>query len=338
MSGTQTPPELVAAFVCQVWRAEDGSAVIAQVRDQQGRTHTVKGPPDAGPTLAPGVTYRFLGRWEEHDKYGRQFAFQAFSARAGGDKRGVVAYLQAVADNVGEKRAERLWDAYGPLAVEALRNDPEDVAAKGIMSLEDAREAAQTLHDEAAFESVKVELLSMFAGRGFGNRVIKECIRLWRHRAGELVRRNPYLLLLKKLPGCGWKRVDRLYLELGHPPARRKRQTLVAVAELRNSQSGDTWRPASVIGDAIAKAVPVGADPLRALRLGIRAGVIARRKDSAGEVWLSEGSKARNEQAVAEHVRRLVSWTWKRSPHSVMSAPGPFAGETSETGVPQAAF
>ena len=43
----------------------------------------MKGPPDAGPTLLPGVTYRFIGCWEEHDKYGRQFAFAAFSAQVG---------------------------------------------------------------------------------------------------------------------------------------------------------------------------------------------------------------------------------------------------------------
>jgi ribosomal protein S5 len=309
MSATQTPQELLAAFVCQRWRAEDGGAVIAQVRDGQGRPHIVKGPPDAGPTLLAGVTYRWMGRWEDHDKYGRQFAFAAFSAVVGGDKRGVVAYLQAVADNVGEKRAERLWDAYGPLAVEALRNDPEGVASKGIMSLDDAREAAQTLHDEAAFEAVKIALLGMFTGRGFGNRAIKECIRLWRHRAAEFVRRNPYLLLLRKVPGCGWKRVDKLFLDLGHNPARLKRQTLVAVAELRNGSTGDTWRPAQSVGEAIVKAVPVGADPVAALRLGIRARVIVRRKDRAGEVWLAEGAKGRNEAAVAEHVRRIAGWT-----------------------------
>ncbi len=302
-------PELLGTFVCQRWRADDGSAVIAQVRDGQGRTYTIKGPPDAGPSLLPGVTYRFLGKWEEHDKYGLQFAFAAFSAIVGHDKRGVVAYLMAVADNVGEKRAERLWDAYGPLAVAALRNDPEDVASKGIMSLADAQEAAQTLHDEAAFESVRIGLLEMFTGRGFGNRTIKECIRLWRHRAADLVRKNPYLLLLKKLPGCGWKRVDKLYLDLGLNPARRKRQALIALAELRNGNTGDTWRPAAAIGDAITKAVPSGADPVAALRLAIRAGVIVRRKDKAGEVWLAEGTKGRNEAAVAWHVRRLAAWT-----------------------------
>ena len=331
MSGTQTPPELVATFVCQRWRAEDGGAVIAQVRDGQGRTHTVKGPPDAGPTLAPGVTYRFLGKWEEHEKYGRQFAFQAFAARVGADKRGVVAYLQAVADNVGEKRAEKLWDAYGPLAVEALRNDPEGVASKGIMSLDDAREAAQTLHDEAAFESVKVDLLSVFAGRGFGNRTIKECVRLWRHRAGEFVRRNPYLLLLRKVPGCGWKRIDKLYLDLGHNPARLKRQALVAVAELRNGNTGDTWRPAAAIGDAIAKAVPAGAEPLRALRLALRAGMVVRKKDRAGEVWLAEAVKGRNESAVAEHVRRLIEWTLPTSKGSGRKSNGPAPSTDSAT-------
>lgn len=302
--------ELVGSFLAARWRAEDGSAIIAAVRDQQGRQQTIKGPPDSGPTLTAGVTYRFHGTWKTHDKYGLQFEFAAFSAVEAHDRKGVIAYLQTVADNVGEKRAAKLWDAYGPFAVATLRQSPEKVAEAGIMSLEDAKEAAQTLHDASAFESVKVDLLALFSGRGFqANKLIKECLRLWRHRAAEMVRRNPYLLLLKKLPSCGWKRCDRLYIDLGHPPAKRKRQTLVAVAELRNERGGHTWVPVEQIGRAIQQAVKCGAEPVEAIDLGIRARLIARHRDRGGQLWLAEGGKARNEEAVAFHVRRLLGWT-----------------------------
>lgn len=298
-----SPPELLATYVCQIFVSPDGNAIIAEVRDEQGRKHTIKGAPDSGPTLAPGVTYRFFGKWEDHPRFGRQFAFAAFVARAGHDRRGVVAYLTTVADNVGGKRAERLWEAYGPMAVITLRENPEAVAAAGIMSVEDAKEASQTLHDEGAFEDVKIGLLALFAGRGFpASKLIRACIKEWGHRAAKHVNRNPYALLVRKLPGCGWKRVDRLYLDLGKPPARLKRQALVAQAEVRNATSGDTWHQAVKIARAVESAIGKEANPRQALRLGIRAGLLVKRNDDAGATWLAEASKGKDEGAVAAAV------------------------------------
>jgi hypothetical protein len=296
--------------VAWIWKADDGSRVIVRAQDQQGRSLSLCGPTEAGPTLTLGLTYRWHGQYETHEKYGEQFAFSTFSACVPHDKRGVIAYLVSIADNVGEKRAERLWDLYGPLAIPTLRTNPEGVAQAGVMSLADAKEAAQTLHNEAAFESVKVDLLGLLAGRGFQlGRIIKECLRRWQARAPEVIRRNPYALLMHKFPSAGWKRVDRLYLDLGKPPAARKRQALCAVHHLRSSGDGHTWFAAAVVGNAITAAVPSGADPVAALRLAIRARLLARRREADGSVWLAEWNKAANEETIARSVRDLSLWT-----------------------------
>jgi exodeoxyribonuclease V alpha subunit len=299
---------VIGKLVSITWRAEDSSAVIAKVVID-GQVHTVKGPADAGPGLQLQLSYRWFGKWVDHDKFGRQYEFSTFCALVPHDRRGVIAYLVAIAEGIGERRAEKLWDRYGPLAVETLRSNPEAVADSGIMPLDAAREAAQTLHDEAAFESVKIDLLTLFAGRGFHRNLIKWCLHRWKGRAAEIVRRNPFALLLGRAPSCGWKRIDKLYLDTGGLRTRMKRQALAAVFHLRGSTDGHTWHSAKAVGQAVEATIGKGADPLRALRLAIRARLLVIRREDADGPWIAESGKARNERTVASQVKELRQWT-----------------------------
>jgi hypothetical protein len=310
--------DLFATFTSIKWQSPDGLCRVAAVKGLDKQAVTIKGAPDSGPPLVTGITYRFVGKWEDHPKHGRQFVYDAYFAVAPQDERGVLAYLCAIADGVGPVRAQRLWDRYGPLAVQTLRTNPEEVAAAGILSPAEAKEASDSLHLEGAFESTKVAILGMLAGHGFqSSRIIKELLKLYGHSAAERLRRNPYLLLIRKLPSCGWKRVDKLYLDLGHRPDRLKRQALVVAAELRNNRDGDTWVLASRLEAALKAAVPGRVDAYRAFKLGIRGGLLARRRDGNNALWLAEADKASNEAAVEFHLKRLIAWIPERSAKGV---------------------
>lgn len=321
-SSARNEHEVVGKLAAIVWKADDSSFVIARLADNL----TVKGQVDPDDLPQPGLTYRFHGRWVESERYGEQFEFASFGRVVPHDRAGIVAYLQAVAENVGEGRARKLWDAFGADAVTVLREQPERVAATGIMSEEAAREAAATLAEEVKFEATKIDLLGLFAGRGFqAGRLIKECLRRWGAAAPELIRRNAYLLMLRKLPSAGFKRCDKLYLDLGGNPARLKRQTLCAAHFLKTTGRGDTWFLARTVGDAIKGSVPSeAADPLRALKLGIMARQFNRRRvDAATDihgfaasaliinagpaVYIAERSKALNEAAIATKVKELLN-------------------------------
>lgn len=278
----------------------------------------VKGPIDFDDLPSPGIHYRFHGKWTTHEKHGNQFAYQTLTRIVPHDRAGIMAYLVAVAENVGESRARRLWDAFGGEAVAALRDDPDRVAALGIMPLAAAQEASAALTEDAKFQDTKIDLLGLFAGRGFqAAKLIKECLRRWGADAPAIVRKNPYLLMLKKLPSAGFKRCDKLYLDLGGEPARLKRQTLCAIHWIRTSGRGDTWFAAKTVGTAIQGCVPMGKSrPVEALRLGIRAGMLQRRRVEAStnettgttgpEVFIAESRKADNEATVAAKVRLLL--------------------------------
>lgn len=297
--------ELVARFERTIWEAEDKSSVIASVVDEGGEQRTVKGPGDAGPKFQQGLSYRFHGEWQQHIRYGRQFVFGTYVAIRPHDKKGVIAYLTSIAEDVGEKRAARLWDTFGADAVEVLRTEWARVVDAGIMTNEAAREASDSLNQESAFEGTKIDLLSLFAGRGFHQgKLIKECLRKWGRKAPERIRKNPYLLLFHKLPSAGFKRCDRLYLDLGLKPSSLKRQALCAWNAIVSDSSGHTWHEGKRVARAMLEQLPQ-AEPVKALRLAIRGRLLAKHKDDGG-VWLAERKKAHNEATVADRVREMV--------------------------------
>lgn len=298
--------EFAASYVRTIWEAEDRSMMIVQVKDEGNNKHAAKGPMDAGPKLQEGLRYRFYGQWERHEKYGRQFSFGTFSAIEPHDRKGVIAYLVSLVEGVGEKKAAKLWDAFGPDAVKMLRTQPERVADLHIMNLDTAKEASESLQTEAAFESVKIDLLALFAGRGFqANKLIKECLRGWGSRAPERIRKNPYLLMFKKMPSAGFKRCDKLWLDLGLPAGKLKRQALCAWYAVSSDGSGHTWHEGQKIARGLTEAVP-GANPLRALKLATRGRLLAKHKNEAG-VWLAEAKKAHHEALIADKVREMTN-------------------------------
>lgn len=295
---------------------------------------TVKGPIGSKPSerLRRGATYRFIGQWVRHDKYGEQFAFSTFTHHLALDRAGIIAYLIAVAPNVGERRAERLWDTFGPAAVETLRNQPGAVFESGIMPLDEAKAAGQALHDEGGMEDVKIALLGLFAGRGFqAGKLIKLALQKWGGKAPEVIRRNPFLLMLartpdgKRFPSAGFRRCDKLYLDLGGRPDRLKRQMLALWHWMKTAMDGSTWHAVRRVEAALMDALPrTRGDPKRAIALGLRAKWLEKKVDERGGEWLAEAAKAWSEKTVARRVRAL-GWVPSLPPPSppIALASGP---------------
>lgn len=260
----------------------------------------VKGPAEEF-ELEAGITYRFYGRYVEHPRYGRQFHFQTFTVAAPHGKRGVVSYLQH-APGIGKALADALWAEFGADAVETLRERPESCAATiARLSPEVAWEAARFLREHHALENCSIDLVELFASRGFPKRLVKEATKAWGNNAAGLIRRNPYLLM--RFRGVGFLRCDALYLDLGLPPGRLKRQAYAAWHALATDTEGHTWHPVNAGVKAIGMRV-AGAetDPPTALKLAKRAGIILTHRDESNALWLADGKKGRHEEACAEYI------------------------------------
>jgi hypothetical protein len=180
------------------WRKRDCSCIVGAIRPR--------------PTIP-------LSRSLADGKFGAEFAAETFTLDQPLGRLAVVKYLSDTCRGIGTKTAERLFEKFGPDAVRVLREEPKTVADAGFLSPENAAAAAEDLAKFARFEHTKVELFGLFAGQGFHGRLIDRCIAEWGVGAAAEVRANPFELTIRKLPSAGFKRCDKLYLDLKHDPA-----------------------------------------------------------------------------------------------------------------------
>lgn len=288
------------------WMSPEGDFVIAFLSD--GRV--VKGRIREPGELTPGLTYEFYGKRSTND-HGEQFEFKQFLLKQPHSKEGIIAYLTRYAPHVGPAVASNLWDAFGPEAVKVLRINPEQaVAASRYLTLEKAHLAAAALKEIAAVEDTRIELTNLFAGRGFPYSLINECIDKWGILAVARVKRDPFVLLVEEMPGCGFARCDRLYADLGLPLERLKRQVICLWNVLHSDTSGHTWIDAEHAFGELGRAIGgVKVARVKATKMGCRAGWLARRRDENGKLWLAEGKRAEDEKNVAERLNLLRGWT-----------------------------
>lgn len=312
--------EITATYIGERIRFEGPiDTVIGTATTNEGEQITVKGPEDDG---EPGQhqTYRFYGSWSSYEnkytgKTEKQFVWKTFVHCEPHGRSGIIKYLQQ-APNIGFATAGKLFEKFRSDAVRILREQP-DVAAAAIPRLTEnkATEAAKWLEEKKATEGCTIDLIDLLDGHGFRKSTAKEAIKTWGNKAPEIIRQNPYRLM--RFAGCGFSLTDNLYLDLGLPPARLKRQAMCAAHALDRATSGDTWHYVDYVVAGLAAKIS-GSDlkPERALSLGVRGRLVDRvwTEDRNGPPtwdgdmqWVADAGRSRNERLVAELVAEAAA-------------------------------
>lgn len=319
--------EITAAFLRESFRFQnaDGDTVIARafVNGEVSTEITIKGQADLD-ELSEGQTYRFYGRWTtyKNKRTGQpeqQFAFQSFVKQAPHGREGVIAYLRSAGEGLGfgSVRAAKLWELYGSDAVQALRERPAEVAerltATGLRLTEEAAtKIAAALAEEQALEGCTLDLMDLLTGRGFPKGTARLAVRAWGNRAAQIIRRCPYKLMAFR--GCGFKKTDALYLDLGLPADAIRRQGLVCWYALARDTEGHTHHPLAVIQKGLRENLPaVRVDIERALIFARKLGAVTEVRtngangpitdgESASCRWFAEGKKGGHESELAQCV------------------------------------
>jgi len=179
------------------------------------------------------------GIWERHPKFGRQFKVThfAFDQRLGPE--GLAHYLANHPDikGIGPVKARRIVEAFGDEFDRVIDEEPERIAAVAKLSAE----AVEVLRREwlkkralntsltwlASFELTHHQMMALI--EKFGNSIV------------AVLKTDPYVLV-REVPGFGFKRVDVVARKMGTPkehPSRIRAGIVHCVAE--RLDQGDCW-------------------------------------------------------------------------------------------------
>ncbi len=305
-------PTLIGVFHRFMWRSDDEERphIIGFLQDGT----TIKGNCEGGKMLQPGLSYEFYGDWVDNPQYGKQFHFNLYVLKVPHSQEGIVAYLQRYGVGIGPVTANRIWDAFGAESVKVLRLQPDAVADIAVIARhfprDKAHESAYELSRIAILEDTKIGLTDLFTGFGFPTVLVEECCDRWKEQAPARIKWDPYTLLVHGMSGCGFARCDALYMKLGLPPDRLKRQVICLWHALNSDSSGDTWMQADKALERLGQMVSgTKLRPKRAVQIGCRSGWLGKRRDADGVLWLAEGKRAENEAFAASKIKELSEWS-----------------------------
>jgi exodeoxyribonuclease V alpha subunit len=285
---------------------------LTEHEGREALEQTIKLDCDEG-ELEPGITYRFYGSWMKHWKYGDQFHCKTFTKITPHDKTGVINYLMK-APGIGKVKAEKLWKTFSGEAVKKLRENPADcgVVLQGSgpnpseTMMRRMEEAAAYLEQEKDLEDATIDVVSLFAGRGFPKRLSREVIRKFGNLAAETVRKNPYKLMQFK--GVGFLKADAMYLDLGGNPAKLKRQALAIWHGIVNDSDGHTWFGVEFVKATLRERIAgTEAKPLKAIKLSLRSGLLEKNKDFEQRPWFSTRRMSEDEYAISIRLAFLAT-------------------------------
>lgn len=302
--------EIIAEFIGErnVFQNTDGSRVIiATVQDANGADITIKGEAMEG-LFSRGLTYRLFGQWREHNRYGRQFWFSSVVQQEPVSEEGTIAYICKF-QGIGRATASKIWAAFGERTIDTLQDSPELVCETvPRLKLEDMQEAAKYIKLNRGRARATIELLGLMDGRGFPKKTIDRAINEWGVKAPEIIRQNPFALMI--FSGCGFLKCDKFYLDLGLDPAWIGRQSQCAWHATVKAADGSTWLPEAQIRGAIRAALAgVKADPDAALKHAIEVDKSLILAEHGGQRWVAERDKALAEQAIADHIAAALGET-----------------------------
>lgn len=302
--------EITGVFERISWQNEDGTFFFGVLRD--GRKVAGNGRSEV---FIRGVEYTFGGKWEE-SKYGQQFRFFSYTQAIPITPDAIISYLEkhlaSKGCGIGAVRIRKMIAKWGPeRVIPMVKENPVEVSEFCGIELEKAKKASELLKSIEKFESTRIQLGQLFDGRGFPQATIEKCIDIFGVNAVDCIKRNPFTLLVRGLPGCGFIRVNQLYESLGHvgkPREKRKREVIYLWHTMKEG-NGSIWFDARQMVQNLARIITTRTDPKRSIQIGIRAKWLASRRDQNNTLWIAVYEESVTERLISQKLAAMLTGT-----------------------------
>jgi len=184
-----------------VYRKEDTGYTIIDVLSEDGELITVVG---LLPDIAAGEEVHFVGNYEQHPTFGRQFKAEVVERTMPQTAASMLKYLAAgTVKGIGPSTAAKIIEAFGEDAFDIIENDPDRLASIKGITKEKAKSISEEFRKTNSIREVMIRLESL-------GLTANEAINVFRVFGGNAVMRvteNPYILCISEI-GIGFERAD----------------------------------------------------------------------------------------------------------------------------------
>ncbi len=208
---SQSQPEESLEGVIEriTFHTPDTGWTVARLAADRGR----EGAAIVGCMLSPevGEAIRLFGRWQKHERFGRQFRFERYQLVRPATAAAIRAYLGGgLVEGIGPKLAQALVAHFGDKTLDILDSDPDRVReAPGIgkqraRALQEAWQRHRTIH----------HIMVFLHEHGVGGALAARIFSLYGDQAIEMLERKPYQLA-REVRGIGFATADRIARSVG---------------------------------------------------------------------------------------------------------------------------
>lgn len=198
--------------------------------EYQGKEIVIKG---YFTNLQEGTVYRFFGDFENHAKFGRQYAVTSYQTELPDTKDGLVAYLSSdMFPGIGKRTAERIIAKLGEDCIPKIMNDQSVLNDVPGLKQDKAKILAEKLKENQGFERM-VGYLSKYQ---IGLKMAQKIYHRYKDEAFELLQKDPYQFVFD-IEGFGFVSADAIALKNGLPLSHPNRISAGCIYILQNSVS-----------------------------------------------------------------------------------------------------
>lgn len=247
------------------------------------------------------LRYDMKGHWSRNTKHGTQFEVDSYDEVIIPSREGIIGYLSSgQIKGIGPRIAEKIYDAYGNLALEVLDKEPDKLL--GIPGISQTR--LTKICDSYLANRAARDVVAFLTPYGItANRAVK-LYKEYGKEAMSTVKEHPYQLC--ELAGIGFKTADKIASSVGFTPLSTERVDAALLYTLTEAESrGHLCMEKHAFIKSCSKLLetPELTEEMLANR--------AARLVSEGDLVSYQGmvyrvSNAQSEAALANHIHRLL--------------------------------
>lgn len=178
------------------------------------------------------LRYDMKGHWSRNAKHGPQFEVDSYDEVIIPSREGIIGYLSSgQIKGIGPRIAEKIYDAYGNLALEVLDKEPDKLL--GIPGISQTR--LTKICDSYLANRAARDVVAFLTPYGItANRAVK-LYKEYGKEAMSIVKEHPYQLC--ELAGIGFKTADKIASSVGFTPLSTERVDAALLYTLTEAES-----------------------------------------------------------------------------------------------------